>query len=47
MPGLTHGFNQRAHMVGVALRCMIGIFSLAVQRILRHAGTSRALFAVE
>ena len=43
----VHGLGQRAHVVRVALRGMVGIFFLAEQRIFRCSGAEPAASAVE
>jgi hypothetical protein len=45
--GGAHGGCQRVHVVGVALRGVVGVFFLAQQRILGHARAELAFGAVE
>ena len=47
LDGAARGGGQRAHVIGVALRGVVGIFLLAEQRVLGRAGAETALGAVE
>ena len=43
---LVRGGSERAHMVGVRLRGVVGVFPLAMQRIFLHRCAQPAAFAV-
>ena len=45
--GAVHGFHQRAHVVGVALRGVVGIFFLPQQRIFARPRAQPSALAIE
>src|SRR6185369_1095518 len=47
LEGLARGNGERGHLVVVRLRGVLGIFALAMQRVLGNGGTEHAPLAID